>query len=169
MSEALIEQYRRMAATGEHLRGLTILRYRDQISKLVRTYGAKSLLDFGCGAGEAWKQPHRLHAELGLRWFDVTLYDPAFKQHEEKPHGAFDGVLCSDVLEHIPEDELDATVRQLFAHARRFVWASVCCRPAAKTFPDGTNLHVTLQPMPWWQALFDRHSGGVPFFLVESP
>lgn len=172
MSE-LIPLYRQMAAGGGSFRGLSILQHKQQIAKLVRTTSAKSLLDYGSGAGDAWKQPHRLHRELGLRWFDVTLYDPAFPEHDEKPSGLFDGVLCSDVLEHIPEDELDATVATLFRHARNFVWASVCCRPAKKCFPDGvTNLHVTLQPMEWWTALFERHQPAdrfVQFFLVETP
>lgn len=168
MADDLIAQYRKLAATGEYLRGLSILRYREQIGELVRKHKASTLLDYGSGAGDAWKQPHRLHRELGLRWFDVRLYDPAF-EHCEKPHGKFDGVLCSDVLEHVPEAEVDAFVAALFSHARRFVWASVCTRPAKKTFDDGTNLHVTLQPVDWWRAVFERHAGSVPWFLEESP
>jgi hypothetical protein len=31
------------------------------------------------------------------------------------------------------------------------VWASVCCRPAKKHFPDGVNMHVTVMPLDWWQ------------------
>ena len=168
MADDLITEYRRMAAKGDTLRGLSILRYRDQIAALVKRFGAKTILDYGCGAGDQWKQPHRLHRELSLRWFDVRLYDPAF-DHNEKPWGKFDGVLCSDVLEHVPEAELDALIATLFGHARLFVWASVCCRPAKKTFSDGTNLHVTLQPMEWWRELFARHAGGVQWFLEESP
>jgi hypothetical protein len=131
--------------------------------------GLNTLLDYGCGAGDAYKQPHRLHRHLGMRWFDVTLYDPAFPEHDEKPRGTFDGVICSDVLEHVPEDQVDALVATLFGHARRFVWASVCCRPAKKVFPDGTNLHCTIQPIDWWRAVFEKHSGGKPWVLVESP
>lgn len=168
MADDLIAQYRALAAKGDNLRGLAILRYRARIGELVRKHKAATLLDYGCGAGDAWKQPHRLHKELGLRWFDVKLYDPAF-DHNEKPHGQFDGVLCSDVLEHVPESELDDFVATLFGHARRFVWASVCTRPAKKCFPDGTNLHVTLQPIEWWRELFERYSGGKPWVLEESP
>lgn len=168
MADDLITEYRRLAKDGA-LRGLSILRYREQIAGLVKQFKAKTLLDYGCGAGDQWKQPHRMHRELGLRWFDVRLYDPAFPDHDEKPWGKFDGVLCSDVLEHVPEAEVDALVATLFGHARHFVWASVCCRPAKKAFPDGTNLHVTLQPMEWWREVFARHAGGIAWFLEESP
>lgn len=168
--DSLIPLYREMAAGGQQFRGLSILQHRKQIGDLVREHKAKTLLDFGCGAGDAWRQPHRLHRELGLRWFDVTLHDPSFQEHHEKPHGKFDGVLCSDVLEHVREADVDAFVANLFAHAKKFVWASVCCRPAKKTFPDGTtNLHVTIKPLQWWLDTFAEQCEGTPFVLVETP
>lgn len=178
MTRSLIAQYQQMAASGDVFRGLSILQHEAQITEIVRKYGVRSsehgtkkLLDYGCGAGDAWKPPHRLHRKLGLRWFEVYTYDPAFPENAQEPHGLYDGVLCSDVLEHIPEHELDETVKRLFSHARKFVWASVCCRPANKTFPDGTNLHVTLRPMQWWHELFERHQPerGVDFILVGTP
>jgi hypothetical protein len=168
----LVPLYRQMAADGASFRGLSILQHRAQIVKIVRSHHARTLLDYGSGAGDAWRQPHRLHRDLGLRWFDVTLYDPAFPEHDEKPLGLFDGVLCSDVLEHIPEDDVDRVVTELFAHARKFVWASVCCRPAKKSFPDGTNMHVTQRPLQWWQDTLEQHrprDRDVQFYLVETP
>lgn len=169
----LVPLYRQMAADGASFRGLSILQHRAQIVKLVRQHKAKTLLDYGSGAGEAWRPPHRMHRELGLHWFEVTLFDPAFPEHDDPPHGLFDGVLCSDVLEHIPEADVDTVVAQLFQHARHFVWASVCCRPAKKFFPDGeTNLHCTLYPIDWWQAVMKRNQPrdrDVQFYLVETP
>lgn len=169
----LIPLYRAMAADGANFRGLSILQHTKQLRDLVKLHQAKTLIDYGCGAGEAWRSPHRLHNELGMRWIDVQLYDPAFKEHDEKPYGMADGVLCSDVLEHVPEADVDAMLLELFKHARRFVWASVCCRPAKKTFPDGTNLHVTLRGLLWWQkhmaAAQTADGRSIPFVLVETP
>jgi len=169
----LVPLYKQMAADGASFRGLSILQHRAQIAKLVRHHSAKSLLDYGSGAGDAWRQPHRMHRELGLRWFDVTLFDPAFPEHDDRPMGLFDGVLCSDVLEHIPEEDVDVVVATLFQHARRFMWASVCCRPAKKFFPDGeTNLHVTQRPLQWWQDTIEERrprDRDVSIYLVETP
>ncbi len=165
----LINEYRTLAAGGEQFRGLTILQHRDQIGQLVRKHRVTSLLDYGCGAGDAWRQPHRLHRELGLKWFNVHLYDPAFPEHDERPFGKFGGVLCSDVLEHVPEPDVLTMIERLFSHADRFVWASVCCRPAKKSFADGTNMHVTLHPMQWWHEQFAAAAGGLPYRLVETP
>jgi hypothetical protein len=171
----LISQYKLMAATGVHFPGTAIVTHKDEIKKLIKQYDARKLLDYGCGRGDAYRAPHRLHAEWGLKWWDVTLYDPAFPAVSEVPHGKFDGVLCSDVLEHIPEEDVDEFVKRLFGYARKFVWASVCCRPAKKTFPDGgPNLHVTLYPLNWWVKRFTDVSiamgdDNAPFHLTETP
>lgn len=167
---SLIPLYQEMAATGVHFPGTAIVTHKNEIKKLVKEYGAKKLLDYGCGRGDAYRAPHRLHAEWGLKWFDVYLYDPAFSAVAERPYGKYDGVLCSDVLEHIPEGEVDGFIEELFRFAKKFVWASVCCRPAKKTFPDGvTNLHVTIHPLEWWSVKFAEHSNGLPFHLTETP
>jgi hypothetical protein len=67
-------------------------------------------------------------------------------------------VICSDVLEHVPEQLVDNVIEELFGYARLFVWMSICCRQAKKHFPDGTNLHVTVQPEAWWIARIARYA-----------
>lgn len=168
----LLPLYAAMARDGANFRGLSILQHRKQIAQLVREHKAKTLLDYGCGGGDAWRSTHKMHKDMGLRWFDVTLYDPAFPEHDEPPMGMYDGVLCSDVLEHVPEADVDALIATLFKHARKFVWASVCCRPAKKLFPDGTNMHVTLHPLQWWIDTFEERrprDREVALVLVETP
>jgi hypothetical protein len=173
VSEDLLPLYRQMAAEGANFMGLSILQHAEVIGTLVKRHGARKLLDYGCGRGDAYREPHFLHRQWKLRWFDVTLYDPAFPEHDEAPYGRYDGVLCSDVLEHVYEDEVDTLIAALFKHAKVFVWASVCCREAKKFFPDGvTNLHVTVKPMDWWREKFQDHSLKNPdlaVYLTETP
>lgn len=173
MADDLIPLYKEMAENGVNFPGLAILSHRAELKKLMRLYEAKRVLDYGCGRGEQYRAPHRLHADWGLRWFEVTLYDPAFRRFAERPYGKFDAVLCSDVLEHIPEEEVEDTIGELLSLATKFVWASVCCRPAKKTFPDGRNLHVTLHPVEWWQEKFREMRSAmdlkIPFYLTETP
>lgn len=166
----LIPKYKEMAATGLHFPGTSILQHVAIIGKMVKKHSAKTLLDYGCGRGDAYRAPHRLHTDLGLKWHAVTLYDPAFLAHSSIPKGKFDGVLCSDVLEHIPEEDTDAFIQRLFGYARKFVWASVCCRPARKNFTDTEiNVHVTLHEMQWWHDKFMEHCGAIDFHLTETP
>lgn len=150
--------YRRMSAGGTQFQGLSILKYAKQIRRLVRETESKRLLDYGCGLGHQWTEK-RFHTYLDVPM--PKLYDPGVNGLEKKPAGKFDGVLCSDVLEHVPERLVDNVIAELFAYADRFVWASVCCRPAKKTFSDGvTNLHLTIKPEEWWRASFAAHGGG---------
>lgn len=168
MSE-ILRQYRAMAATGLHFRGLTVMQHEEAIRALVERHRARTILDYGAGAGEAWARPFELHKRLGID--RPTLYDPAFK-HNSLPGCRFHGVICSDVLEHVPEPAVDGLIARLFSYAERFVFASVCCRPAGKTFPDGTNLHVTIQPRQWWAEKFERLAPSnrtVTWELVETP
>jgi hypothetical protein len=164
----LIAQYRRAAEDGAQFRGLSVLRYADQIAELCYRHGASTVLDYGSGAGDAYLEPHFLQERFGVT---VTLFDPAFPGHDKRPQGRFDGVICSDVLEHIDEADVGAFVRDLFDYATGFVWASVCCRPAKKRFRDGRNMHVTVRPLAWWQKRFEKVaaiSPGVVWYLVES-
>lgn len=176
----LIDEYKKLAAEGGNFHGLSILKYKREIGKIVHQTGAKSLLDYGCGRGDAWHSPHNLHHYLEVKRKNLFLFDPAFEQHNKLPvDRTFDGVLCSDVLEHVPELALPATIQRLYEYSNKFVWASVCCRPAKKTFSDGTNLHVTVKPIEWWHSLFSTigratsiHLYGVEdsflFYLTET-
>ena len=55
----------------------------------------------------------------------VTRYDPGLAAFSQLPPGQFDGVICTDVLEHCPEDDLPWIVNELFSFSRRFVYGSI--------------------------------------------
>jgi len=86
----------------------------------------------------------------------IRCYDPGHPPFSVLPEGGFDAVICTDVLEHCPEEDLPWIVGELFGYARRFVFANVACYPAAKTLPNGENAHCTIRPVAFWRALFDR-------------
>lgn len=163
----LVPLYELMAADGLNFRGLSLLTQRKPIGALIRKHRATRLLDWGAGAGDAYRRPHLLHEKWGIPM--PIRYDPAFPKYARRPTGQFEGVICSDVLEHIPERDIDAVIDELFSFATKFVFASVCCRPAKKTFPDGTNLHVCVQPMMWWVERFSNRKPGIEIQLAETP
>lgn len=170
--DTLVPAYKAMAGT-DNFHGLSILQHAPSIGKLVRSVRARTLLDFGCGRGDAYRSPHKVWHHWGLERANVTLYDPAFNRDNVLPAAGrkFDVVVCSDVLEHVPEAEVDEFIDRLAAYTRHALWASVCCRPAKKKFEDGTNLHVTVQPYSWWlekvEAAARKHNIG--FILLETP
>src|ERR1051326_1125418 len=69
------------------------------------------------------------------------------------PTGRFDGVVCTDVLEHCPEEDLAWILEEIFSYAARFVYLNVACFPARKTLPSGENAHITIREPDWWHAL----------------
>jgi SAM-dependent methyltransferase len=153
----LSEQYRLLHEAG-HFPGFSIRKHVTSIDGLIRKTGSKTILDYGCGKG-------RQYAELNLHKYwnvEPTLYDPA--TFPEKPEGRFDGVVCTDVLEHIPEEDLREVLREIFNYSRKFVFLSICTREARKTLPDGRNAHLTIKPEEWWLSLME---GLEPSVLYE--
>lgn len=169
--DSLVPLYRDMAKDTANFRGLSIVQHRDSIKKLIKRSGAKTVLDFGCGRGDAYRSPITIHNSWQIPRKHVTLYDPAFRSSSELPRGLFDVVLCSDVLEHVPGEEVDEFVKRLFGYAKKAVWASVCCRDAKKCFPGTeTNMHVCVKPYQWWHDTFAEHAPeGIQWVLVETP
>lgn len=144
--------------------GISLPPQADVIRQLVGHFGAKSLLDYGCGKALAydlaeWKREdgtvvRGLRAIWGID--DITLYDPNYPPYSAVPAGTFDAVISTDVLEHVCEEDLDWLIDELFGFARQFVYCTVACYPASKNLPNGENAHVTLKEPEWWQALFQR-------------
>lgn len=164
---SLVPLYAQQAADGDPCVGLSVMVWRYKIQRLVRRTQAKRILDYGCGNAAAYKQK-RIHKKY---WggAEMALYDPAIEKYSEKPRGTFHGVICCDVLEHVPEDELPAFLADLFSYAERFVFMSVCCRPAKRLLPDGQNAHVTVRPFTWWEQLIKPYvPKGVIWKLREA-
>ena len=144
---SVIKQYQLMHQHPNYFRGFTTLKYVDEIGALVRRTGAKSVLDYGSGKGEQYQLPHRVQNIWNV---NVTCYDPAVEVHAKLPNGLFDGVICCDVMEHIPEEAVPETLCKILSYADKFVFFSISTDPATKTLPDGHNCHLTVRPKAWW-------------------
>lgn len=168
----LLEQYRAMhrdgdlrrgKPAGETFDGRSLPRQAHRIARLIARTGARTILDYGSGKGTQYRGKVM---ENGVpRWNSfqeywgvesIRCYDPGHPPFSTLPQGTFDGVICTDVLEHCPEEDLPWIVGELFAFARRFVFANVACYPAIKTLPNGENAHCTIRPVEFWRGLFER-------------
>ena len=151
MNHSLIPLYRQMHAQGA-FDGRSTYGFAEHIAKLVRSTGASTLLDYGSGKGRQYLEG-RIH-EL---WGGImpTLYDPGWRPNADRPVGQFDGVICIDVLEHIPEEELNETLEDIRCYARSWVFFAIGYKPANKNLPDGRNAHVTIHDPAWWRTRLD--------------
>ncbi len=171
--------YRRLHVEGERnldlppektFAGDVLPYHATRIKRLIDGTGASSILDYGSGKG---KQYESAFVTVDGRRFDciqdywdvdfVQCYDPSYAPFSVLPDGTFGGVVCTDVLEHCPEEDMSWIVEEMFARAERFVFANVACYPARKHLPNGENAHCTIKPPQWWRDLVRgisaRHPG----------
>ena len=67
-------------------------------------------------------------------------------------------MLCTDVIEHIDEKDVDWILEEIFSYARKFVLLTIACYKALKTFKDGRNVHVNIKtPEHWTEKLKKLH------------
>ncbi len=127
----------------------------DKALEMIESYQARHLLDYG--AGQCRLAYGLMMAQMGIEnkvW--LTNYDPGRPLLSEKPSYAHDLVFCTDVLEHIEPEFLEAVladIKRLMVKAGYFV---ICCQPANKLLPDGRNAHLIIEKPVWWLEKLQR-------------
>ncbi len=149
-SQELLEHYRSTHETRVY--GTSSVKYLRFLRPWIRACAPRSIIDFGCG------QSRFLDAlDLGP---DVALhrYDPAIPAYDALPTQPVDLLINIDVLEHIPEADLDDVMGQMASLAPRALLV-IDTKPSNHTLADGRNAHVTLHDHAWWQARVARIFG----------
>ena len=152
--------------------GMTLAKFADVVVPLLKYHDAQSILDYGSGRGQSWEENADLKAIKDAR--HVVLYDPGVEGLSALPSGKFAAVLCIDVVEHVPEDEIPETLSRVFNYATKVVIATFCPRGSKKKLPStGGDVHITQRPRVWWEQRFSEanatRSHPVPFYLFENP
>lgn len=119
-------------------------KHAERVLEFATRLGARSIMDYGCGEGTLKPALER----LGWRGF-VGEYDPAMKGKTDLPKPA-QLLACTDVLEHIEPDRLDAVMRHQYLVAELGAFMTIATRPANKILPDGRNAHLIQQTPDWW-------------------
>lgn len=156
MNEAFLkEEYEKLHAAG-HYNGYFCIKYKDKIKELVQNTESKTLLDYGCGKGFQY-----INIRLDHYWgVSVSCYDKFAKGFCEFPLSEFDGVICVEVLEHVPEEQIDEVLRRIFGAAKKFVFLTVATKEAKKKFSNGENVHILLKDQEWWMQKINAASKG---------
>lgn len=118
------------------------------VAQIAQEYDCASVLDYGCGQGSLARA---LRDMSGI--IRVSEYDPAIPGKDQLP-GFADLVVCTDVLEHIEQDRLDAVLAHLKLLARKVIWMVVSTKGSNKRLADGRNAHLTIRPCQWWKQKF---------------
>lgn len=151
------DAYRRFAP-GEHI----VIPYLQQIRP-----SKGRLIDFGAGTG-------RGAYALWKRGYDVTMIDIADNCLDEEVKEAighrlvianlWDGLdmprakegFCTDVMEHIPEEKVDAVIANTLKLCER-VFFHICLREDHFGSELGEHLHLTVKPFVWWRDKMREH------------
>lgn len=112
------------------------------IAEFCRVYGAKELLDYGCG-----KQ--RLRDALVPYNIKVTGYDPGIPGLDSPPE-PHDFVACIDVLEHIEPEFINNVLNDLRRVTKKAGIFTISTVPASTILADGTNAHRIIEGPGWW-------------------
>ena len=123
--------------------GTSIINYIPKINQIIKDKDIKTILDYGCG-----KAKHH------PKEWKAIKYDPAIQEYQNKPQDKYDLVISTDVLEHIPVENLKQTINEIFGYSNKWVFVSVCCRKAEAILPNGYNAHATIESAKWWRELF---------------
>lgn len=166
-----LEQCRIHHVTRKTFSGNGVLKHAQRIVAFSDSLGAASGLDYGCGKGLQYfpvvpTLGRTLEQALG---YEVRKFDPAVLGFKDKPPAGskFDLVWCTDVLEHIPEEDIDYIVDDLVGFAIKGLFVTVGTYPAKKQLPNGENAHVTIKPREWWIDKFARVDSVRIDLLVE--
>jgi|688.fasta_scaffold13449_4 hypothetical protein len=144
------DHYQKMHYSGNFQGGSFKFEYVDTLKLLVEKTKSKTILDFGCGKAMHYKKPEPINKMFGIENENVSFYDIGVKEYEVLPEGVFDGVISTDVLEHVPEEIIDETLETIFSKAKKFVFLVISCGLAKKKLPNGENAHVLVKSPEWW-------------------
>lgn len=149
-----LEEYKRLHLKKESFSGSATFEYKYDIGKLIESTDSETLLDYGCG-----KAVHYKNFGYDLFWgVEVDCFDPAIDEFNTLHDKKYDGVICVYVMEHVPEEEVDQVLKDIFDRAEKFVFLAIANHVSGKKFEDGQQIHVTMEDQAWWQAKVDEHN-----------
>jgi hypothetical protein len=99
----------------------------------------QKVMDYGCGKSD--------RSDLDFTW---VKYDPCINEYSTPYNDKVDGVICYDVLEHVPLDELDVFVKWVSLYSPRAIVLGICTRTAVAVLGNGENAHCTVRDTEWW-------------------
>lgn len=152
--DTALEEARAHHASSKTYSGKFLRPHAPFIRTLIEKFGARTLLDYGCGKGAqySWVSDgdeasipggQTIEQYWGL---EATKYDPAYPPFAAEPVGLFDVVVCTHVLGSIPTRDLADVLERLFGLAKHCVYI------AEKIGPVGKQVFSAPEHFPRWSS-----------------
>ncbi|MFO0949164.1 MAG: hypothetical protein U1D30_25180 [Planctomycetota bacterium] len=157
----LESQYREMHAEGAFPGNSW--RYHVKVAKeYIPELASMRIVDFGCGP---------LGGVAGEFGDKVISYDPYVEQFSTPPWDQpFDVLFTTDVIEHMPLDQVDEMLARVRDSSARYLFANISIRKAFKRLPNGANAHMSVRPARFWLDRFRQVLGSSfqPLYAAED-
>lgn len=140
--------------------GKSLAPWIKYLKKIINNSNSKSILDYGCGKAKFYNNEIELEGKkykgVGDYWdlAEVKLFDPGIEEYSKYPNKNYDGVICTDVLEHIGIADLEKVVEDIFNFSNKFVFFVISTILDKKLLDDGRNVHQTVRNEEWWKQFF---------------
>ncbi len=138
--------------------------FQEHIEKLIAATQSRTLLDYSFGIGPSLTCSH----DPLVSHYNLALAAPTPSACE-----AADGVVCTDTLDFLPDEDIPWMLEELFRHARHFVSVSISAEPYERRLPNGIHLQGRVRPLPWWRTHLDSLSPRYPnvqwHLTLQSP
>ena len=148
--------------------GKSLKYFFSPIKQIIDLTKSKSLIDFGCGKAKFYFNKIFVNENefknVTEYWNiqDYYLYDPGVNNFSTYPSIKMDGVICIDVVEHIPPEDVINFVEDIFKLAKKFVFIVIACYPAWKKLPDGRNMHLSIKNPREWEGIISKFKAKYP-------
>lgn len=115
------------------------------------------VLDYGCGKAR-FLNTRNLDGKTFHEFFagkvqSYYCYDPGYTTFEKYPFNRkFDAVICCDVLEHVPEADIDRVILNIRGSLEvdGVAFFNIGGNLSRVAFADGENTHITIKPAEFW-------------------
>jgi len=144
----------------------------DQILERLSPSGL--VIDYGCGTGRASLALARRNVPVLLVDFADNCRDeeamnlPFLEWDLSKPLPCASNFgICCDVMEHVPEDQIDAVLRNILAASRKVYFQISTVADQFGTMIGG-SLHLSVKPAAWWYAKLHDLGFGVEWMEFDD-
>ena len=130
---------------------------------IVEEFSPKSILDIGCGKGQFCQYLDSNGAEAHgvdisapftesdtIKWYREDARKLPFEDNFVEWSSSF------DVLEHIPENDLDSVLSEMSRISKKGFFLSICYRDSIYKV-KGQTLHPTVKNSLWWKNLLSKY------------
>lgn len=115
-------------------------KHTEAVKALVDRFRPKTILDYGCGENKLAES---------MKPIRVSGYDPGIEERASMPKPC-DLVVCTDVLEHVEPEKLDAVLDHIHRLTGVAAYFVISTRLANAILPDGRNAHLSVHAATWW-------------------